>query len=212
MSSFGKAQAQSRPSGTVHPLGFQTDVVRPKTVTRNPDGVFSIDFALDTFGQFVLELPAIVAADVGRKVTVRVGERLSSNGRLSPKPGGSRRFVQSELTLEAWDDRYKPNEDWNQAWGAAPASLLPRKVPTARGPIKVSWKHRTTGVELSVDVPENVTAELRLPPTWGPAVSRDGKAFATRSVEGTLAVELTGPFSGVLSVGRSLRPMWELLS
>jgi len=32
------------------------------------------------------------------------------------------------ITWEAWDLRYKPNQDWNHAWGAAPANLLPRYV------------------------------------------------------------------------------------
>jgi len=36
--------------------------------------------------------------------------------------------VGTTITLEAWDTRYKPNEDWNHAWGAAPANLLPRNI------------------------------------------------------------------------------------
>jgi alpha-L-rhamnosidase len=32
------------------------------------------------------------------------------------------------ITLEAWDQKFKPNQDWNHAWGAAPANLIPRKV------------------------------------------------------------------------------------
>ncbi|MDO5570312.1 MAG: alpha-L-rhamnosidase C-terminal domain-containing protein [Bacteroidales bacterium] len=32
------------------------------------------------------------------------------------------------ITMEAWDDKYKPNQDWNHAWGAAPANIIPRKV------------------------------------------------------------------------------------
>ena len=32
------------------------------------------------------------------------------------------------LTLEAWDNKFKPNQDWNHAWGAAPANLIPRKL------------------------------------------------------------------------------------
>jgi hypothetical protein len=32
------------------------------------------------------------------------------------------------MTLEAWDQKFKPNQDWNHAWGAAPANLIPRKV------------------------------------------------------------------------------------
>lgn len=36
--------------------------------------------------------------------------------------------VGTTITLEAWDDKYKPNEDWNHAWGAAPANVIPRKI------------------------------------------------------------------------------------
>jgi Bacterial alpha-L-rhamnosidase. len=34
----------------------------------------------------------------------------------------------STITMEAWDDKYKPNQDWNHAWGAAPANIIPRKI------------------------------------------------------------------------------------
>jgi hypothetical protein len=73
------------------------------------------------------------------------------------------------ITWEAWDQRNKPNQDWNHAWGAAPANLLLRfvlgvqplapgwsrvsirpnpgtlksadgKVPTPRGPVLVRWQ------------------------------------------------------------------------
>lgn len=30
------------------------------------------------------------------------------------------------ITMEAWDDSIKPNQDWNHAWGAAPANIIPR--------------------------------------------------------------------------------------
>lgn len=29
----------------------------------------------------------------------------------------------STMTMEAWDMKYKPNSDWNHAWGAAPANM-----------------------------------------------------------------------------------------
>lgn len=32
----------------------------------------------------------------------------------------------STMTFEAWDIKYKDNLDWNHAWGAAPANLIPR--------------------------------------------------------------------------------------
>ena len=73
----------------------------------------------------------------------------------------------STVTLEAWDAKYKPNLDWNHAWGAVPAGAIPRgligvrpleagfsraeirlqpgglehfdaKVPTIRGAISIS--------------------------------------------------------------------------
>ncbi|GAB3731722.1 alpha-L-rhamnosidase-related protein [Spirosoma lituiforme] len=34
----------------------------------------------------------------------------------------------STITTEAWDTRYKPNQDWNHAWGAAPANIIVRKL------------------------------------------------------------------------------------
>lgn len=36
--------------------------------------------------------------------------------------------VGSTMALEAWDAEFKPNLDWNHAWGAAPASVIPRKL------------------------------------------------------------------------------------
>jgi len=32
------------------------------------------------------------------------------------------------ITWEAWDMKYKPNADWNHAWGAAPANIIPRHL------------------------------------------------------------------------------------
>jgi hypothetical protein len=50
---------------------------------------------------------------------------------LAPGDRSWRHMVEdtgTTLTLEAWDQKYKPNQDWNHAWGAAPANLIPRKV------------------------------------------------------------------------------------
>ncbi|MNK04088.1 Bacterial alpha-L-rhamnosidase [compost metagenome] len=32
------------------------------------------------------------------------------------------------MTTEAWDTEYKKNQDWNHAWGAAPANIIVRKL------------------------------------------------------------------------------------
>jgi alpha-L-rhamnosidase len=95
------------------------------------------------------------------------------------------------ITWEAWDQKYKPNQDWNHAWGAAPANLLPRfvlgvqplapgwrramirphpgaltraagKVPTPRGPITVDWM-RGARFTLSLGLPPGVVARVELP-------------------------------------------------
>jgi hypothetical protein len=95
------------------------------------------------------------------------------------------------ITWEAWDQKYKPNQDWNHAWGAAPANLLPRfvlgvrpltpgwrrtmvrphpgslthaegKVPTPRGPVFVNWT-RGTGFRMELRLPAGVTARVELP-------------------------------------------------
>jgi hypothetical protein len=99
----------------------------------------------------------------------------------------------STVSMEAWDNKFKPNQDWNHAWGAAPANLIPRKlmgiepleagfkkirikpqpatlrqasikVPTIRGEVKVSFDN-TPGERfaLDIDIPANTAAEVWLP-------------------------------------------------
>ena len=38
----------------------------------------------------------------------------------------------STISMEAWDDEFKPNQDWNHAWGAAPANVIPRRLAGIR--------------------------------------------------------------------------------
>lgn len=102
-------------------------------------------------------------------------------------------MVESDATItwEAWDLKYKPNQDWNHAWGAAPANLLPRyvlgaepikpgweiarispktgdlsfakgKVPTAKGPILIAWK-KDQNFALSLKLPKGMEAQVDLP-------------------------------------------------
>ena len=111
------------------------------------------------------------------------------------------------ITWEAWDMKYKPNQDWNHAWGAAPANLLPRfvlgvtphtpgwsqatirphtaglksargKIPTPRGPIVVDWNHESN-FRISVALPRDVTATIELPCTPGSTgVTVNGRSVA----------------------------------
>ena len=43
------------------------------------------------------------------------------------------------ISMEAWDNCFKPNQDWNHAWGAAPANIIPRRICGIR-PIEYGFK------------------------------------------------------------------------
>ena len=47
--------------------------------------------------------------------------------------------VGTTISLEAWDNKYKPNQDWNHAWGAAPANIIPRCLMGVE-PLEPGWR------------------------------------------------------------------------
>eukprot|EP01035_Chromulina_nebulosa_P060727 gene60727-biopygen44012 len=143
---------------------------------------------------------------------------------IAPGDRSWRHMVNSGTTItwEAWDQKYKPNQDWNHAWGAAPANLLSRyvlgarpltpgwhsirlrphpgaltsaagKIPTPRGAVEVSWKKAAT-FTLTFTVPPKTTARLDVPVTGAGQVFVDGRRVtATQSGDWLLlADELTG--------------------
>jgi alpha-L-rhamnosidase len=100
--------------------------------------------------------------------------------------------VGTTIALEAWDNKYKPNQDWNHAWGAAPANTIPRflmgiealepgfgtirirpqpgqletasmDLPTIRGAVHVDFKNTPDRFSLNVRIPGNTTARVYLP-------------------------------------------------
>jgi alpha-L-rhamnosidase len=102
----------------------------------------------------------------------------------------------STIALEAWDKRFKPNLDWNHAWGAAPANLIPHylvgvqptaagfekfvvqprpadlesltaKVPTIRGSVAVHYNRGEGKTVLEVATPGNTLASIGVPITPG---------------------------------------------
>jgi hypothetical protein len=115
------------------------------------------------------------------------------------------------ITWEAWDQKYKPNQDWNHAWGAAPANLLPRyvlgvrplapgwtqaviapnpgglakaegKISTPRGPVQVQWTSGKT-FQLKLELPAGMEARVVLPaPEGSSGVWIDGRAVKARRV------------------------------
>ena len=126
------------------------------------------------------------------------------------------------ITWEAWDQRYKTNQDWNHAWGAAPANLLPRfvlgvqpltpgwrraiirpnlgalknadgKVPTPLGPVTVRCEQGNS-FTLSLTLPPRMTAQVQLPGNERVHVFVDGKV-ASAHREGqvwTLDTDIVG--------------------
>ncbi len=100
--------------------------------------------------------------------------------------------VGSTMTMEAWDETFKPNLTWNHAWGSAPVNIIARKtmgieplkptfslfrispqpgslrrasirVPTIRGPVESKLFIGQNIWEMEISVPGNTEAELWLP-------------------------------------------------
>lgn len=115
----------------------------------------------------------------------------------------------STMTLEAWDIKYKPNLDWNHAWGAAPANILARNmwgiqpktaganilqikpqlgsltscqitVPTIKGLVEASYQRKSKILQVyTFDLPANVSAELTLSFSPEDTVLLNGKKVDT---------------------------------
>jgi|WetSurMetagenome_2_1015567.scaffolds.fasta_scaffold00018_9 alpha-L-rhamnosidase len=95
----------------------------------------------------------------------------------------------STITMEAWDMKYKPNSDWNHAWGAAPANIIPGylwgitpaepgfetcriepqpgnlkyskiKVPTIRGFITAEYRDMGKSKEFKISIPGNMKCDF----------------------------------------------------
>jgi alpha-L-rhamnosidase len=109
--------------------------------------------------------------------------------------------VGTTMTLETWDNRFNPTQDWNHNWGAAPANIIPRflmgirpltpgfgriliepqpadlayaeaEVPTVRGPVKVRFNHRPgQSFDLDISLPANTSARVVLPRLRGKAAT-----------------------------------------
>jgi hypothetical protein len=132
--------------------------------------------------------------------------------------------VGSTITLEAWDNRFKPNQDWNHAWGAAPANLIPLwlmgvrpvepgfgrmlihpqpgslayaelNLPTISGPVRVRFNQEPgRSFSLETDIPANTSARVLLP--------RFGRADTTVLVDGvTVAATPDGDSLTIDGVG-----------
>ena len=135
--------------------------------------------------QFLLE-SLYEAGEADHALSLLVSDQLRSWRNMSEKVG-------STVTLEAWDPSLKPNLDWNHAWGAAPANLIPRhlmgieplepgfkrfrvrpqtasldhakiKLPTPKGPVLLAIRGKDAATwEAVLTVPPGSAAEFHLP-------------------------------------------------
>jgi len=98
----------------------------------------------------------------------------------------------STITMEAWDNKYKSNQDWNHVWGAAPANIISRKlmgiepltpgwgsfrvkpqiggltfaridVPTVKGTIHAAYTQSNKEFKAVLQIPANTLARVYLP-------------------------------------------------
>lgn len=113
--------------------------------------------------------------------------------------------IGSTITLEAWDNKYKNNLDWNHAWGAVPANVIPRglwgikpktpgfgiatikpqmsklksstiEVPTVRGTITGKYKYNGARLQTyEIEIPGNMVAEFSLNDLAGKDLIHNGK-------------------------------------
>jgi len=98
--------------------------------------------------------------------------------------------VGATMAMEAWDMKYKPNADWNHAWGAVPANIIPRglwgvkplepgfeliqikpqmgdleeseiTIPSIKGQIKGTYKKVSARkMQYEIDLPPGIFAEF----------------------------------------------------
>ncbi|OVE74156.1 hypothetical protein BVX94_01215 [bacterium B17] len=112
--------------------------------------------------------------------------------------------VGSTISLEAWDNKFKPNQDWNHAWGAAPADLIPRRLmgimpiepgfkkariqpqignlteaaikhPTLLGPIEMEINRKGDKWKVEISIPKKMKAEFIQPWDGKPVKLKSGK-------------------------------------
>lgn len=119
--------------------------------------------------------------------------------------------VGSTITMEAWDMKYKPNSDWNHAWGAVPANIIVRNmwgiqpakpgfeevairpqpgylkqssinVPTIRGAIKCSYQKENDQLrKYTITIPGNMHAFFYLDDPKSSTIKINGKKASVKN-------------------------------
>lgn len=134
---------------------------------------------------------------------------------ISPGDRSWRHMLDSDATItwESWNEKVKPNLDWNHAWGAAPANLLPRYVlgaqplspgwqrakirpnpsglefargiiPTPHGSVSINWNLQDN-FKMELKLPAGMTAAVEVPTAPGAkGVFVDGHSVEAESKSG----------------------------
>ena len=132
----------------------------------------------------------------------------------------------STISMEAWGNEFKPNQDWNHAWGAAPANIIPfclvgvrpiepgykvmeirpqlstlnnvsATIPTVKGPIKIQASPR----RLDFALPAGTSAKIYLPkPNTNYKVNVNGKVVSINEQNGFIALQDLQTQSGSVTI------------
>jgi len=179
----GLGSTHSSIHANMFPLAF--NLVPPGRINTVADYLCSRGMACSVYGaQFLLEaLYNASRADHALNLLASRDERSWTHMLYD---------VGSTITLEAWDNRFKPNQDWNHAWGAAPANLIPRRLmgilprdpgfqsidlrpqlgtlawaevvhPTPKGPIHLRVEQSAGKWLMNVHLPDTMRATVTLP-------------------------------------------------
>lgn len=117
--------------------------------------------------------------------------------------------IGATISLEAWDMKFKPNADWNHAWGAVPANIIPRylwgirpqipgfevvtirpqlgtlkqssiTVPTIKGQIKGNYTFVNRRLQkYMIELPANMVAEFEVKASPDDVVTLNGEKVLT---------------------------------
>lgn len=189
--------------GNMFPLAF--DMIPQKQQAKVVEFIETRGMACSVYGsQFLMDaLYKANAADYALHMLTKTDDRSWYN---MIKVG-------STISLEAWDNKYKPNQDWNHAWGAAPANTIPRHlmgvealtpgfgtirvkpqvaslewakatIPTIRGAVQMAVENKGGKYVLNVTIPANMDAEVYLPlPTGKYQVTNNGTPIKVKKMK-----------------------------
>jgi hypothetical protein len=179
----GEGSTHSSLHANMFPLAF--GLAPAERLSRVADFVAGKGMACSVYGaQYLLD--ALYRAGRGSAALALLASR-SDRGWLHMLDD-----VGSTMTLEAWDSRFKPNLDWNHAWGAAPANIIPRglmgiepldpgfgrvrirpqlgsltwaslDLPTIRGTIHERVEASAGHFSIQLTLPSNMTARVCIP-------------------------------------------------